>query len=281
MSSAGAAAVTMEDAASQPLYEPPPGATPLWKQTCIVGLFDSDIDLQPVLKALQDTVEEEHYATLRVEQLEEQNWERAWMDQFHPMQFGNRLWICPSWTPPPEPTAINIMLDPGVAFGTGTHPTTALCLRWLDAHPPSQKRAIDFGCGSGILAVAAALLGAKSVVAIDHDPMAVEATLDNAMKNQVADQIQAGNQQIVDTQETVDLLMANILAGPLIELAPLFANITKHNGDIIVSGLILEQSPQLIEHYRKWFNIIATQQEGEWLLIHGVRNDKLAPTLQS
>jgi len=166
------------------------------------------------------------------------------------------------------------MLDPGIAFGTGTHPTTALCLRWLDQHPPSQQRVLDFGCGSGILAVAAALLGAKSVIAIDHDPMAVAATLDNAQKNEVAHLVQATHQQRLNLEEPFGLLIANILARPLIDLAPLFARVSTQNSDIILSGLVQEQTQQLIEHYQRWFTITTTQQEEEWMLIHGVRNNK-------
>ncbi len=264
----------MEDAAAQPLYEPSPGTTPLWQQTCLVGLFDSNLELRTVRNQLQLALDARVYATLRIEPLEEQHWERAWMDQFHPMQFGQRLWVCPSWTPPPDPTAINLMLDPGIAFGTGTHPTTALCLRWLDQHPPSQQRVLDFGCGSGILAVAAALLGAKSVVAIDHDPMAITATLDNAQKNEVPHLIQTDHQQRLNLEDPFGLLIANILAGPLIDLAPLFAKVTSQNSDIILSGLVQEQTQQLIEHYQRWFTITTTQQEEEWMLIHGIRNNK-------
>jgi ribosomal protein L11 methyltransferase len=154
----GAVSVTMQDAADQPLYEPPPGATPLWQLTNVVGLFDEESLIEPILTQLREALGAAlpEYA---VERLEDQDWERAWMDDFKPMRFGDRLWIVPSWTEAPDTGGVNILLDPGLAFGTGTHPTTRLCLEWLDGHAIHDKTVIDYGCGSGILAIAAALLG--------------------------------------------------------------------------------------------------------------------------
>ncbi|HNA21425.1 MAG TPA: 50S ribosomal protein L11 methyltransferase, partial [Agitococcus sp.] len=162
----GAGAIMMEDAADQPLFEPPLGTTPLWDATRIVALFTIDSDMDAILEFLQDHLDG-GLPSHKVEILEDQVWERAWMDHYHPMCFGERLWIVPSWTPPPQPNAINLLLDPGLAFGTGTHPTTALCLEWLDGLDLQDKIVVDYGCGSGILAIAALLLGAKHAYCVD------------------------------------------------------------------------------------------------------------------
>jgi ribosomal protein L11 methyltransferase len=207
----GAASVTMQDAADQPLYEPPPGATPLWQMTNVVGLFDDSFDMNALLEQLRDGLDGE-LPEIRIEELEDQDWERAWMDDFKPMQFGERLWIVPSWTEAPDTGGVNILLDPGLAFGTGTHPTTRLCLEWLDGHPIAGKTVIDYGCGSGILAIGAALLGAATVIGVDTDPQAITASDENARRNNISEKIHAylpGH----EPKESADLLLANILAG--------------------------------------------------------------------
>jgi ribosomal protein L11 methyltransferase len=184
LEAAGAVSVTYQDAGDQPVLEPLPGETPLWDDIIITGLFNDDCNIAAILFSLKDR-SDWHLKSLHSEVLQNQNWERAWMKDFHPMQFGQNLWIYPSWAEIPVDNSVKILLDPGLAFGTGTHPTTALCLEWLDAHPPHNKTVIDYGCGSGILAVAAALLGAKMIYAIDIDPQALTATQDNARKNGV------------------------------------------------------------------------------------------------
>lgn len=265
----GAAAVTFEDAADQPLFEPYPGETKLWSNTRIIGLFDANVDMPVIVEQLKQSLGEQAPQQVQVNPLEDKDWVRAWMDTFKPIRFGQNLWICPSWHTPDDPNAINVMLDPGLAFGTGTHPTTALCMEWLDANPPVDLNVIDFGCGSGILAIAAALLGAKHVEAVDHDPQAVLATNDNAEKNHVSDKITALlPRQFEDNP--ADLILANILANPLLELAPRFAELLKPGGQIVLSGILAEQAEQILQCYKEWFELQPPTQQDDWVRIDGV-----------
>ena len=266
---AGAQAVSMIDAADQPLYEPPPGATPLWQLTNVLGLFEGNQDPQAILDHLHQELGD-GLPDYRQELLEDQDWERAWMDDFHPMQFGQRLWIVPSWQAAPQPDGVNILLDPGLAFGTGTHPTTRLCLEWLDAHPPVAHKVIDYGCGSGILAIAAALLGATQLIAVDNDPQALVATIDNAQRNQVADRILTYLPKECPT-EPVDLLLANILAGPLIDLSPKLASLVREGGQIVLSGILPEQAEEVRQAYQAWFNMQAPCEHDGWIRLEGTR----------
>jgi ribosomal protein L11 methyltransferase len=237
---AGALAVTVGDAGDVPVLEPAPGETPLWPENTLTALFPQDTELAPLGAAL--TVEFELAATPRIEAVEDQDWERAWMDDFRPMRFGQRLWICPSWQEPPEAGAVNLILDPGLAFGTGTHPTTALCLEWLDANPPIGALVLDYGCGSGILSLAALKLGARHAWGVDIDPQALTATQTNAERNGIA----AGNLYAVGPQELppleADLVIANILSGPLVELAPALCAHLKPGGHLVLSGILAEQA---------------------------------------
>jgi ribosomal protein L11 methyltransferase len=168
-----AEAVSFFDAEDQPLYEPPLGTTPLWNRTRVSGLYEAGCDMDTILAELARRLAPQPLPPYRLEPLADRDWIRAWMDSFKPMRFGQRLWIVPSWHEPPDAQGVNILLDPGLAFGTGTHPTTRLCLEWLDSHPPAAAQVIDYGCGSGILAIAAALLGAAQVWATDNDPQAL------------------------------------------------------------------------------------------------------------
>jgi len=269
LEAAGAAAVSLEDSADQPLYEPPPGATPLWRATRVIALFEADHDVQSVLDELGT-----HYPNglphWRLEPLEEREWTRAWMDDYRPMRFGERLWIVPSWSAPPEPDAVNLLLDPGLAFGTGTHPTTRLCLEWLDAHPPRAAQVLDYGCGSGILAIAAALLGAAHVWAIDNDPQALIATRDNAARNGVDAQIHAALPERMPALEC-DLLIANILAGPLIDLAPQLAPRVRAGGDLVLSGILPEQAAEVAAAWQPWFDMDAPHAHEGWVRLAGRR----------
>jgi len=270
----GAAAVTFEDGADQPLFEPAPGETKLWNDTRVVGLFDAAVDIPAIIEQLKDQLGDESPTQFQTNPVEDKDWEREWMDNFKPIRCGDNLWICPSWHTPNEPNAVNVMLDPGLAFGTGTHPTTWLCLQWLDAHPPKGLEVIDYGCGSGILAIAAALLGAKQVEAVDHDPQAIIATNDNADKNQVRAQINALLPRQFDDQfgdNQTDLLLANILCNPILELAPKFATMVKPGGQIVLSGILAEQANQVIERYSEWFDLQPPAQQEDWVRIDGVR----------
>ena len=264
LSNLGAASVTLQDAADQPLLEPGVGETPLWDQVIVTGMFDAASDVNTLIVHLSHAVAPDDLPPWRVSTVEDKAWEREWMQHFHPMQFGTRTWICPSWHQPPEPDAVNIFLDPGLAFGTGTHPTTALCLEWLDGHIRGGETVIDFGCGSGILGIGALKLGAAEVWAIDNDPQALVATRDNALKNQVKAKmnILAAGEPL---SKKADVLLANILANPLISLATLFSKIIKPNGMAILSGILAEQQSSVIEAYTSYFKLISSAQNEDWV----------------
>ena len=265
----GALSVTYEDAADQPLYEPPPGETPLWQHTIVTGLYEANTDIEAIMQAVQ------HHPhavidNVRIEILEDKDWVREWMTRYQPMQFGDSLWIVPSHHTPPDPTAVNILLDPGLAFGTGTHPTTAMCLRWLASHPPLAQVVVDYGCGSGILGIAAAKLGARQVMAIDNDPQALLATARNAEHNQVTSYIRClGIESPLQLQG--DTLLANILAGPLISLAPRFSEIVRPGGNIVLSGILAEQAETVRQAYATWFNFQDALQQDDWVLLNATR----------
>lgn len=263
----GAQAVTFMDAKDVPVYEPMPGETPLWGETEVMGLFDAETDPAPTIAFFQQIFGED--VSYKVEQLEDKDWVREWMDHFHPMQFGERLWICPSWRDVPNPDAVNVMLDPGLAFGTGTHPTTALCLQWLDGLDLAGKTVVDFGCGSGILGIAALKLGAARVIGIDIDPQAIQASRDNAMRNGVADQIELYLPADQPQDVEADVVVANILAGPLRELAPLIAGHGKAGSLMALSGVLESQAPELETIYGQWFEMDPTAVKEEWCRLSG------------
>jgi ribosomal protein L11 methyltransferase len=268
LSEQGAAAVTMVDSADQPLFEPAVGTTPLWNNTRVVGLFETDVDIDAVLLELAAARAPEPLPPLRIEQLEDKDWNRAWMDTFQPMRFGERVWIVPSWHTPPDANGVNILLDPGLAFGTGTHPTTRLCLEWLDAHPPRGAKVIDYGCGSGILAIAAAMLGADSVLCIDNDPQALVATRDNAERNKVESRLIAMLPESA-TESPCELLLANILAGPLMELAEKFSRLVQHGGHVVLSGILPEQAEAVRASYLPWFDMAEPTEHDGWIRLEG------------
>lgn len=258
----GACSVTFEDAKDQSIFEPELGTTPIWSLTRVVGLFDAETDTQAVLTGLGDLITDIAADQYKIEALEDKDWVRAWMDQFKPMRFGERLWIVPSWHTPPEPDAVNLKLDPGMAFGTGTHPTTSLCLTWLDQHPPTGLKVIDYGCGSGILALAAQKLGAASVKGTDIDPQAIQASQQNAERNSAVIDFALVAEFI---SEPVDLLIANILAGPLQTLAPEFTRLLKPHGTLVLSGLLTTQAEELIAFYRQQgYEFLHQQDLDDW-----------------
>ncbi len=274
LTQAGAASVTLQDAHDEPIFEPPPGSTPLWKELLLTGLFEADIDIDSVLSFIKSQYGE--LPAYKLNPLEDKDWIRAWMDDFKPMRFGQRLWICPSWHTPPDPQAVNIMLDPGLAFGTGTHPTTSLCLQWLDQSSvfTNPIEVIDYGCGSGILGVAAGLLGAVKIYAVDLDPQALLATRANAEKNQIADKITTFSVNEFKRQHKslqCPLLLANILAAPLVELASVLASHVTPKGKIVLSGILAEQAEKVSSAYQQWFNIDEITQEDDWIRIVGTK----------
>lgn len=268
----GALSVTLVDAADQPLYEPDPGTTPLWATTRVTALFAADSDLAPVRRALAERFGESPAGQLVTSTLEDQDWERAWLDQFHPMQFGDNLWICPAGQrPPAAPGQVLIDLDPGLAFGTGTHPTTALCLAWLDRHPPQNLEVLDFGCGSGVLAIAALKLGAATAWGVDIDRQALWASADNAARNRVGERLFTGLPNELPEQR-YDVLLANILANPLIELAPRLAGLVRPDGQLVLSGILADQADTVQQAYEPWFEFSLPAAQDGWVRLQAVRN---------
>ncbi|MGS0675518.1 50S ribosomal protein L11 methyltransferase [Shewanella sp. 30m-9] len=267
----GSLSVTFEDGKDNPIYEPTLGETPLWSHTVIIALFEADFDLAPVVERLKLLPCLGDSFGHKIEQVEDKDWEREWMDNFHPIKFGDRLWICPSWREIPDPTAVNVILDPGLAFGTGTHPTTALCLEWLDGLDYNNKDVIDFGCGSGILAVAALKLGAERVTGIDIDYQAIEASKANAERNDVQDKLDLYLPEDQPADLLADILVANILAGPLRELAPLIAEKVKPGGQLALSGLLQEQAEEVSAFYSEWFDMDEPAHKDDWSRLTGIR----------
>jgi ribosomal protein L11 methyltransferase len=264
----GAVSVTLEDAADDPVLEPAPGATPLWPTVVVKALFNADVDCDVLAHALANVVADS--PPPRFEAVPDRAWEREWLKDFRPMRFGRRLWVCPGGMPADGPGAIRIELDPGLAFGTGTHPTTALCLEWLDGSDVEGRRVIDYGCGSGILAIAAARLGAATVHAMDIDPQALIATHDNAVRNGVRERVTLAADPGLEAGGA-DLLLANILAGPLIELAPCFAQALRPGGALALSGLLADQAGAVTAAYRPWFDIAIAATRDGWVLLAGRR----------
>ena len=269
---AGASAVTLQDGKDQPLFEPAPGSTPLWHHTVVIGLFDAHTDMDEVVSILKHQYQREPFPNHKIEIVEDKDWEREWMTHFVPMQFGTRLWVCPSWKEVPEPDSVNLMLDPGLAFGTGTHPTTALCLEWLEKQGDlCEKSIVDYGCGSGILAITALLLGAKCVTGVDLDPQALTATIDNAERNNIAPEKLQVFLPEKAPREKVDIVLANILAGPLVQLAPTLATYLEPGGKIALSGILSEQTDSIVTTYSEWFDLEPVVHNDDWILVTGTR----------
>jgi ribosomal protein L11 methyltransferase len=260
----GAQAVSFVDAHDTPIYEPMPGEVIYWANTVVVGLFDAEHPMDKVIRKLEQVSLFKHGVQYKLEQLEDKDWEREWMDNFHPIRFGKRLWVCPSWRDIPDPTAVNVMLDPGLAFGTGTHPTTALCMEWLDAQDLSGSLVVDFGCGSGILGIAALKLGARRVVGIDIDPQAIEASTANAARNDVAGQIELYLPKD-QPKLAADVVVANILAGPLAELSQIISAYVRPGGLLALSGILESQAQSVMDAYSAEFDFDPVAVKDEWV----------------
>lgn len=277
LEAAGALSVTLQDAAAdtadeQAIFEPGVGETPLWPQLVLSALFEADTEPSMLLEELYATVPGLDPGQVSFQPVEDQDWTRAWMADFRPMRFGRRLWIFPSDEPLPDadPGRVVVRLDPGLAFGTGTHPTTALCLEWLDGLDLAGATLVDYGCGSGVLAIAAIKLGAAHVIGVDNDPQALIASADNARRNGVADRLELVSPEGYACRGA-DALVANILADPLIELAPRFADSMKPGAPIALSGLLLWQEDEVTAAYRTRFEDFASRQREEWLCIQARR----------
>jgi len=265
--SIGSLSVTYKDAGDNPVLEPLPGETPLWPELIVTGLFDQKKNMGTVMNILA-----RHYPDLETqkEELEDQDWERSWMNDYQPMSFGKRLWVVPSTMDAPDENAVNLRLDPGLAFGTGTHPTTALCLQWLDQHDINNKTLLDYGCGSGILAIAGLLLGAAMAEGVDIDPQAITASNDNAINNHVDKKLQVFLPENYQAKQ-YDIVMANILSGPLAELAPNLSSYTKMGGSIILSGILAEQAESVRDVYQQWFDMHEVITHDGWAMLSGTK----------
>ena len=261
----GAVSISLEDAEDNAIFIDQMGHTPLWQHVTLTALFVQDIDLD----ALQNRLEKALNTAVEISkhEVQEQDWQKNWEQSLQAMCFGDRLWICPSNMTYPDPFAINIWLDPGLAFGTGGHETTSLCLEWLTNYPLQNKTLMDFGCGSGILAIAAYFLGAKTVYALDHDPQAIQATQMNAANNQVCFDCLNISLSSFPKQRNCDLIIANVLLQPLIELCEHFAKCVSPTGKLILSGILEHQLEQLEKSYQTYFTFDVTNSKNEWLLI--------------
>lgn len=268
---AGALSVTFTDAGDDPVLEPGPGETPLWSDTRVTALFDETTDLSALDDDLCRTLGIEKLPAHRLECLADRNWEREWLSDFRPMRFGRRLWIVPGEIPDLPDDAIVVRLDPGLAFGTGTHPTTALCLGWLDRAAPVGASVLDFGCGSGILGIAALKLGAVSVVAVDIDLQAVTATRQNAERNLIESGLDVGT--CLDPEPSrYDIVVANILAGTLVESRALLCDVTRPGGRIALSGILADQAEEVMAAYRAYVRFERPLELEGWVLLSGTRN---------
>jgi ribosomal protein L11 methyltransferase len=265
----GAIAVSYADAGDEALFEPGPGETPLWRQLRLKALFCESAE-PAMLAATLTAVLALPPSAIQVERIADRAWEREWLKDFRPMRFGRRLWICPAGLPPGDPAATVLELDPGLAFGTGTHATTALCLEWLDGQPLDGSRLLDYGCGSGILALAALRLGAANATSFDIDPQAITATRENAAKNALEDRL-----TLVDDAATIcgpfDVVVANILAGPLVALAPRLAAHCRIGGAILLAGMLDHQGDDVARAYGPWFDIETAARREAWITLAGCR----------
>ena len=266
----GSLSITFKDAQDNDIYEPPVGTTPLWEKVTVAALFSSEMSKDSVEKTILEICD---INISDATSLKDKVWEKECQKDFPAMQFGKKLWVCPSWDIKPELSTedVVIMMDPGLAFGTGTHQTTSLCLEYLDENPPVNLDVIDFGCGTGILAIAAAKLKAKSVLAIDNDPQAVIASHENVITNRCDEVINTIHSMDQDNSSRCDLLIANILANPIIELEPLFSEFLKSNGTILLSGIIKDQVKEVVSCYSQNFTDIKLANKDEWYRISATR----------
>jgi ribosomal protein L11 methyltransferase len=259
----GAVSVTLMDGEDEPLLEPGPGEVPLWDSITVTAMYEDDADTESFAEALRA----QGYTVLFTEELADRVWEREWLTQFKPMKFGDHLWICPTGFTVDEPDAVILHLDPGLAFGTGTHPTTALCLEWLDQNLIPGQSLLDFGCGSGILAIAGRLLGAKNIDGVDNDPQALVATEDNANRNGVTDDINVYLPDDFNGEPgAYDVVVANILAQPLVNLAHQLSGLVKPGGRLVLSGIMSSQAGWVAKAYQ--LELMEQREMDGWIRLH-------------
>ena len=267
----GAQSVTLSNAGDIPVLEPAPGETPLWADTKISGLFPAEVDLKALRDDLQRSFGLDHLPSAEIESLEDCAWEREWLKDFRPMRFGERLWVSPLHLSVEQHDAIVVRLDPGLAFGTGTHETTALCLEWLERQDLHGKRILDIGCGSGILSIAALMLGAKSAHAVDIDPQAITASEQNATVNGVIERLELSTDASKFAGE-YDIVVANILAGTLIGMAGDLSKRTMHGGLLALSGILSGQIDDVCSAFVHWITLDPAVQRNNWARISGTRH---------
>jgi ribosomal protein L11 methyltransferase len=265
----GALSITLMDSADVPILEPGVGETPLWPMISFEALFDAEIEQAELIDALGDSLGSLKPQQIQFRWVDDQDWERVWLDRFKPMPFGNKLWIVPTGYAPPTQAQVVLHLDPGLAFGTGTHPTTAMCLQWLDGLAWSDETVLDYGSGSGVLAVAALLLGAGAATAVDNDPQALLASAANAERNGVRERLLV--QGIEAPLARYDRVVANILAGPLIDLAPTLMASLKPNGAFALSGILAEQAHWVERAYLPFAQQLSRAEQDGWIRIDGIR----------
>jgi ribosomal protein L11 methyltransferase len=267
MNAAGAQAITIQDAGDSPLFDRLDGEMPVWDTSMVTGLFEADQQAEAVVSRLEKAFSPQPLPNYHIEELPEQDWERSWMERFQPMQYGDGLWICPTWSEPPDPAATNIMLDPGLAFGSGSHETTRMCLRWLASQDVSGKTVIDYGCGSGVLAIAALKLGATHAAGIDIDQQALKASRTNAETNHVSDRLELHQPADVAGLEKAGIVFANILAGTLVELKSELKSLCKNGGVLVLSGILQSQKKLIVDNYREPGFIIDIHEDGDWVML--------------
>ena len=266
LEAAGAVSVTIEDAGDHPLFDHVDGTRPVWDNNIVSGLFDASGGTEAVVTQLEEAFGESSLPGYHVEEIPDTDWERSWLERYQPIHYGHGLWICPTWQEPEDDSATNIYLDPGLAFGSGTHETTGMCLRWLAEHPPAGKSVIDYGCGSGILAIASLKLGASNATGIDIDPQALTASRANAERNQVNDKLQLFLPADQPQALKADLIFANILANTLIELKTQLLAMRSETGTLILSGILSEQADEIAAAYSHG-NRVTRQQDGDWIMM--------------
>lgn len=267
---AGAISVSYLDPGGEPVLEPALGTTPLWSQVRLLALFQGWPDPERLYLSVCTALDGEPPAQWELVPLEQRQWERAWLDHYHPMHFGGRLWVVPTSAEPPEPEAVNLRLDPGLAFGTGTHATTALCLRWLAQAELRDTTVIDFGCGSGILGIASLLLGAQQAYGIDNDPQALLASRANAGRNGVAERFTLWLPEAMQAV-SADVVVANILAGVLVELREVILPLLRPGGWIVLSGILERQQAEVEAAYADAVDWQPAQHDDGWVLLVGRR----------
>jgi ribosomal protein L11 methyltransferase len=266
----GSLSITFSDTLDDAIYEPPVGQTPLWDNVTVNALFSRDINQEDIKASIFEICNVNALSSFI---LKDRVWEDQCKKDFHSMKFGENLWVCPSWESQAEipSDAIIINMDPGLAFGTGSHQTTSLCLEYLDNNPPKNIEVIDFGCGTGILAIAAAKLGASRVLAIDNDPQAIISSKDNVINNQCESIIKSIHSDDEIDFESCDLLIANILINPLIELAPRFAALVNTDGELLLSGILKKQVDRVVDCYSEYFTILEVSNIDEWYRVTATR----------